>query len=270
MNFLIGSDPEIFIKDKDGKISSGIGLFKGTKENPIDIGKGCFVQEDNILVEFNIPPVTTFEDFLKTINYSKEYIKTVLAPLGKTLYYSSSEIVDEEVLSKDEAAKVFGCAPSYNIVNQCMTELDITTFSEEQLRLRSSGFHIHFGYDNPNDEMSDKIVLAFELNTTLFLLEQDNDKYNRRSLYGSIGDCRNKEYGVECRSLGGYFLKDDDALKLVWERIQATINFVKEDKYSTEQLIEMIKYCYDEDQLNINKVNKVLKSLNIIKTKELI
>ena len=52
----IGSDPEVFISFKN-KIVPSFDLIKGTKNAPRPLAKkGFFVQEDNVALEFNIPP----------------------------------------------------------------------------------------------------------------------------------------------------------------------------------------------------------------------
>ena len=234
--YLIGSDPEMFIKDKTGKIRSGIGIFNGTKDKPIDIGNGCAIQEDNILVEFNIPPTNNLSNFLDSISYSKEYIKTLLIPLDFELHYSSSERIEANIL-EDERTQIFGCSPSYNVVTQDMSVANFEFLTESERLIRSSGFHIHIGYENPTEEFSERLVLCFELFVTLSLLKLDNDKYNRRMLYGLVGDARMKPYGVECRSLGGYFLKDEKLLTLVWERTMKAIDFEENSFISTKKLI---------------------------------
>lgn len=261
--YLIGSDPEIFIVNEDNTLSSAIGIFKGTKENPIDIGKGCAVQEDNILVEFNIPPTDNLENFIESINYSKDYIETVLKPLNKKLLYSSSELITDDLLIENKS-KVFGCSPSYNVLKEETTSVEIESLSEEIKKIRSSGFHIHIGYDNPTNEHNDRLVLCFELFVTLFLLKHDNDKHNRRLIYGLIGDCRDKDYGVECRSLGGYFLKDDETLTLVWEQIQKALKFADNSKLTNDELKNYILYCLDDNNnVDLKKVDNILSHLKI-------
>lgn len=265
MKYLVGTDPEIFIKNNDDTISSAIGIFKGTKEKPISIGNKCFVQEDNILVEFNIPPVDNKEEFIDYINYSKDYIETILAPLNKKLHYSSSEIASEEVL-KDPNSKVFGCSSSFNVVTNCLSQIDIDSLPENIAKIRSSGFHIHIGYDNSTEEMNDRIVMCFELFVTLYLLKYDNDQYNRRALYGLIGDSRSKSYGVECRSLGGFFLKDDYLLGLVWDQIEKAMNFASESPLTNKELRTILLSCIKNNLIDNIKVQKVLNSLKKVES----
>ena len=68
-HYRVGADPELFLADKTGKkILSAIGKIGGTKENPIQVEKmhkGFCYQEDNVLVEYNIPPVCSPEQFIK-------------------------------------------------------------------------------------------------------------------------------------------------------------------------------------------------------------
>jgi len=263
--YLIGLDPEIFIKDENNKLDSAIGLFGGTKSDPIDIGKGCAIQEDNILVEFNTPPTDDYDTFLDNINYCKSYIETVLAGQGKELHYSSSEKVTEDLL-KDDKSREFGCAPSYNVVTEEVSEVNVESMHEDQYLTRSSGFHVHIGYENPTQEFNDRLVLCFELMVTLPLLEADIDNHNRRLLYGKLGDSREKEYGVECRSLGGSLLRNDDLIKQVWDGVHNAIKLAEESEYTEEELRSFILYCID-DQNNIKKesVNDVLQELKIKK-----
>ena len=61
----IGSDPETFLMDKAGKYISSVGLIGGSKDHPMSIGEGCFVQEDNVTVEFNTPPTANKQEFVK-------------------------------------------------------------------------------------------------------------------------------------------------------------------------------------------------------------
>lgn len=104
----IGSDLEMFITDHDDNLQSAIGVFGGTKKEPKYIGELCYIQEDNILVEANIPPVDNFEDFYKYISYIKSYINENHSEYK--LKYSSSEIAPLNLLL-NEKAREFGCEP---------------------------------------------------------------------------------------------------------------------------------------------------------------
>ena len=78
-NVTIGSDPELFIiNEKTGKVVSSIGIIPGIKGDPFvadDMPVGFGLETDNILAEFNIPPVRKKIDFLNALNYMKGYIR---------------------------------------------------------------------------------------------------------------------------------------------------------------------------------------------------
>lgn len=256
-NLTIGSDPEVFVKNNtNDQLASIIGVFKAGKNDPKDIGMGCFVQEDNILAEFNIPPCKSEKEFLDAINYAKSTIEVMIAPKGLDLHYSSSELATNDIL-KDDQAHVFGCAESYNTILQRPIEIDQNEIYG--IKMRSSGFHIHFGWDNPTDEERDRLSIFFELCVTLPLLLEDNDDYNRRKFYGKIGDVRDKEYGLECRSLGGYFLRNDDTIKDIYQRSLKAVEMAKNSEITNEDLIEDVSMYIDpESDLDLEKVNQLL------------
>src|SRR5215216_2291715 len=98
MKFLsIGSDPEVFIADDDGIVRSVIGKLGGSKRYPRDLGDGYFVQEDNVLAEYNIPPVGSMESFVEAINKGKKLIKDTL-PRGFNVVVKTSHLMDESEL----------------------------------------------------------------------------------------------------------------------------------------------------------------------------
>lgn len=122
-NITIGADPELFIiNEKTGKVVSSIGLIPGEKGNPWvseDMPKGFGIEIDNILAEFNIPPVTSCESFVNALNYMKDYINAYVKKVNPNygIKCSAYEVVDEDQLQSEEA-RAFGCSPDYN----CYTE----------------------------------------------------------------------------------------------------------------------------------------------------
>lgn len=117
--FTIGADPELFIiNEKTGKVVSSIGLIPGIKGEPYvadDMPKGFGLETDNILAEFNIPPVETCEGFINALNYMKNYIKDFVKKINPDygIKCSAYEIVDKDQLQSTEANE-FGCSPDYN------------------------------------------------------------------------------------------------------------------------------------------------------------
>lgn len=112
-NITIGADPELFIiNEKTGKVISSIGLIPGEKGNPYvgeDMPEGFGLETDNILAEFNIPPVKNKIDFLNVINYMKNYINDFVKKINPDygIKCSAYEIVDANQL-KSKEARLFG------------------------------------------------------------------------------------------------------------------------------------------------------------------
>lgn len=253
-NVTIGTDAEVFLKYEDTVISA-IGVIGGTKKDPNPIGRDCFIQEDNILAEFNIPPVTTREEFIDYINYCKDWIE-VNHPEFK-LHFSSSEMIEDFILM-DDKAKEFGCEPDsvvdYSDITDDMSKDEWEKFNIERTRSRkrTSGFHIHIGYSNPTRETSRELVKLFEKHVTLPLVLQDNDVHNRRDMYGRSGSYRIKDYGVECRSLGGYFIANSDTIGDVWDRVQLVIS-----KFNQGERVSSSEFAQIKELINTKQINKI-------------
>lgn len=139
-NVTIGADPELFlINSKTGDVVSSIGIIPGEKGNAYrseDMPEGYGLEVDNILAEFNIPPVNQKEDFIETINYMKNYIKKFIKAKNPDLdiLCKASMMVNEDQLQSDEA-KLFGCSVDYNAYTQAPNPKP----KGEQTNLRSAG-----------------------------------------------------------------------------------------------------------------------------------
>ena len=114
-NIKIGADPEVFIKDKDNKIVPAFLLVNGTKDYPTPISEeGHAIQSDNVMLEYNIPPCSTKEEFIKANNFVLNYCReTICEPNGYTLSIEASSHVGEEYLVNPQATEM-GCLADYN------------------------------------------------------------------------------------------------------------------------------------------------------------
>jgi len=150
MTTSLGSDPEFFITDKQGRLKSIIGLLGGTKEEPrwIDDFGEFKVQEDNVAAEYNIPASFTREQFIEHILWPQ----TVIAKLIGTDKYKVSNLAsasfpEEELL--DPKALEFGCDPDYNAWTGQINDKPECT----DLTFRTAGGHVHIGLEDktPNN-----------------------------------------------------------------------------------------------------------------------
>lgn len=220
-HFTIGADPEMFIiNEKTRAVVSAIGLIPGEKGNPWrdpSWGPGFGIEIDNILVEYNIPPVDTKEDFIEVVNFMKDYIDRYLKRINPELgiMCASSMIVDKDQLD-NPIAQLFGCCPDFN----CYTGAPNPRPRGEKTNLRSAGFHVHYGYEHPSIDQSVEMVKYFDIFLGLMSLLFDTDR-KRRSLYGKAGCYRLTSYGVEYRTLSSRMGDDDTTLGLIYDGVVA-------------------------------------------------
>jgi hypothetical protein len=241
-NVKIGADPEMFLFDiKENKYISVEGLIGGTKESPIIIShEGYCLQEDNVMVEFNIPPAHTKAEFVNSIQYMISYINTIL-PSNLITKIEPAAYFDWEQLLTDQSM-TFGCSPDLN----AWTNIENEKPMGESTNLRTCGGHIHIGYDSPNAYTSLEIIKAldFFLGVPLSVLEPAND---RKVLYGNFGACRLKKYGVEYRTPSNYWLTSSNMIEFVFEQVQKAIQYVNNSA--------VIDYFYEEIYESITNNN---------------
>lgn len=219
----IGADPELFIiNEKTKKVVSAVGKIPGEKGNPYkadDMPAGFGLETDNILAEFNIPPVTDEASFVNNIEYMKDYIDKFVKNINPDygILCAASKTVDRNQLQSPQA-KLFGCEADYN----AYTEAANPKPEGAKTNLRSAGFHIHIGYENPNIDSSVELVKYLDLYLGVPSVIYDKDK-RRRSLYGKAGCFRLTSYGVEYRVLSSAMMKDVETLQFVYRQINKAL-----------------------------------------------
>lgn len=222
-NVKLGSDPELFIiNSKTNEVVSSIGLIPGEKGKPWTEGlpEGYGLEIDNILAEFNIPPCSTKEEWIHHMNFMKDFIRDFVKKVNQDydLMHKASAHVDPKILN-NPIAQLFGCSVSYN----AYTESPNPRPEGDKTNIRSAGVHLHVSYDDPNIFESILLVKYFDVYMGIpsVVIDPDTD---RRSLYGKAGDFRGCVYGVEYRSLSGFFLKDDKTLGFMWDQAMKAID----------------------------------------------
>src|SRR5882672_7870392 len=178
----IGCDPELFLRNTENKFISSIKKFGGSKTRPAPIGENCYVQEDNVAVEFNIPPSKTLEEFSKSIEYSLKQIAFKAETMNLSLAIVPAAHFDNDQL-REPKAKVFGCDPDFN----AWTKKKNDSPKCDDPSLRSAGGHIHVGCirwlnENPIVKPHD-IARVMDVFLGIPSVILDHDK-TRRKLYG--------------------------------------------------------------------------------------
>ena len=258
-NIKLGADPELFL-EKGGQVVSAEGLVGGTKKSPRMISEeGHAVQEDNIMVEFNIPAASTVKDFKAGIKFVLDYLEVFADVHGCTLSKKASARVDKAYLRTPQA-KEFGCDPDYNVHT-----LQLNPKISANTNLRTCGGHIHVGYDNPDRATSQNIVRAMDMVLGLESLQLDKDD-ERRKMYGNAGSFRFKEYGVEYRTLSNFWIMSEDLMEWAFNKTMEAIQMV-----TSGQIDAMYEEFGEVTQHAIDTNNKVLaeKVLKKIKEKQL-
>ncbi len=217
-SYVAGADPELMVHSPAGQLISAIPLIPGTKQEPTKVKCGA-IQHDNVMAEFNVDPAATSEEFEhNTREVLRELVKFV-AP-NRLLVQASAEYPTEAL--ENEEAQVFGCDPDFDSWTLMMNEFDTTKGLQ---RFRSAGGHFHVGYKDSTKEMlSDpygkvEVVKMLDIFQGIpsIILDPDPTAPKRRSLYGKAGAHRPKDYGVEYRALGNFWVRSPAILQLMYE-----------------------------------------------------
>ena len=192
-NVMRGADPELFLMDMQGNPVTSIGKIGGTKMEPRDIGGGYAVQEDNVSVEFNIPPAGSRDVFVAEIHHVLAYLEEYAKQMNLQLNIQPTAEFSEEQLSHPQAQEL-GCEPDF-----CAWTLKENPRPTVPKLLRSSGWHLHLSWKNPKMHERIAVIRAHDLFCGTASLLHDNNTL-RRSIYGKAGAFRSKHYGVEWRT----------------------------------------------------------------------
>lgn len=239
-----GADPELFLfAPNQNKYISSVGLIGGSKANPRPIDdEGNAVQEDNVTVEFNIPPCTTSVDFIKHINKNKDWISKYAANFGYEISITPSAVFDDDELV-ERASRTFGCDPDYNAWKNGEQNPRPTASNPN---LRSCGGHIHIALEKSDNIL--EIVKAMDLFVGCLMLKFDTD-VDRRQLYGRAGAFRKKPYGVEYRTASNAWIANDDRIQWVWDQTDKAVEFVRNGGSFTEHQGQIIQDCINNNDL---------------------
>lgn len=212
----LGSDPEVFLIDEKGLHISAIGFINADKWHPMQVPnmqEGFTLQEDNVALEYGVPPAATAQEFAANIKAvmekSREYFPN-------TLNFSkvSCTVFDKSQL-QDPRSHVFGCEPDFN----AWTMKTNPSPRPGNKFLRSAGGHVHI------ETQADKVavVRAFDLFAVVPSILMDDGEL-RREMYGKAGAFRPKSYGVECRSLSNFWIFEDRLCEWVWKSTETALN----------------------------------------------
>lgn len=210
--FTIGHDGEVFLKGSNGNYVSAIGKIGGSKKDPLPIPhlpKGYALQEDNVAVEFNIPPAISSADFVSSISAALGEIKRRAFDMKLSVAINASAEFPMEELGCPEAW-MMGCDPDYDAWSGKMNPPPEVGHST----LRSCGGHVHIG--NIRDMPPFLLARACDVFLGVPLSIYDMD-VRRQKLYGRPGAFRATPYGMEYRTLSNFWLASPQLISYVFK-----------------------------------------------------
>lgn len=221
--FLIGTDPEMFVRTSSGIITSVAGKLGCSKENKIDLAKDVRLQEDNVLAEFDINPQQGFEAFNDNVQRGIDLTNEVLKKqdMEAALGVSSHIFSKEELESFHPSAFVFGCTPDFN----AFTGQKNASPTSENKGLRTAGGHVHIGVTGSLDvnkkvQMMLGVLCDYFLSLPAVLMDGDA---RRKELYGKASAIRYKPYGIEYRSLSNFWIGKKEDRQFVYDQVDKVV-----------------------------------------------
>ena len=215
MKILIGADPEIFVRNNEGKLISAHKMIPGTKKEPHKVDKGA-VQVDGMALEFNIEAADTAEVFRTNVTHVMSQMRSMIE--HEFAIIPVAHFGTDYMKTQPEEALELGCDPDFN-----------AWIGEENPRpngdrdFRTAAGHVHIGWKDPslclsgNGDMFDAARMARQMDFFLGLpsIFFDSDTV-RRELYGKAGAFRPKPYGMEYRVLSNAWLTSASLIEWVF------------------------------------------------------
>lgn len=258
MKFLIGCDPELFVR-KDGKFVSAYGMVKGDKKNPLPVRNGA-VQVDGMALEFNINPASTEDEFLFNVSDVLNSLR-LMVPEYEVVATPVADFDIEHIKQQPAEALELGCDPDYNAWTQMANEKP-----DGERPFRTASGHIHVGWTDGADSQSGSHqamcnAAAKQLDFFLGLpsLRYDTDT-RRRSMYGKAGCLRYKPYGMEYRTLSNVWLTSEKLIKWVYSNAQLAMKEMMAGNYLPEKYGDIQELINNSD---VKESNAIIKSANI-------
>lgn len=258
MEFLIGADPELFVRKGRYKVSAH-DLLPGTKKDPVPVPGGA-IQVDGTAAEFNIDPAKNLEEFKGNISLVVKELDERLKAIDPNY---SLEAKPSRIYSTKRwesipgSAKELGCDPDFNAYTGGMNPRPLPPIDG----LRSGGGHVHVGWTKGADltdptHILDCRMVIKAMDFILLPLSRywDRDK-KRRQIYGNPGAFRPKSYGVEYRTLSNAWVMDEKlqeivyrgtglALRLLEESEEVTASLMRSNRYDTGRYQGPLEYLY--------------------------
>ncbi len=223
----LGADPEVFLWGDDGELTIGCGKIGGTKNKPAPLpSDGYFIQEDNVMAEFNVPPsVVDGPDgcygFGRVMARGVRDVNEYCAERGLTPAWGTSrhEFPLEVLEAGGRKALEFGCSPDFDAYNNGAAAPKVDP--KEIGCVRYAGGHLHVGHDI---KLPPFVIASFmDATVGLEALINGDRQGDRREHYGAPGRFRPTNYGIEYRVMSNFWVHQPDIAEVSGERHVETV-----------------------------------------------
>lgn len=260
--FMIGCDPELMIVDTKDKLKSCIPLIDGSKHDPQAVTKGAILS-DNVNFEFNVEPARNKAEFVDNIKaVLLDSVKIISKKKMKFVVRASADFPAAEL--KDPRAQEFGCEPDFDAWTVSQNFIEDSAASKS---FRSAGGHIHIGSGKGSEfvlEHEGRIRMIRCMDALVgipsIIMDKDTTSAARRELYGKAGCHRPKEYGVEYRALGNFWVQSPFLTELIYDMTAVAVDFCAKGK--DEALIKAIGSDVIVNTINKSNVKMAIEIYN--------
>lgn len=216
----LGTDPEIFVVDKDGVVVPAYTFLPAKDKSRDNLFWDGFQAEFTMKSPHSCMAYCT-DEVQKRLQTLWDIVK------GKGWKLTTKSVVDvpfEMLQSATDEQVALGCAPSNNVYKS-ITRVDVG--DPRVLPIRFAGAHLHFGMQNPKVPIDESILhravktMDFIVGVMSVSLLQGLEDPRRRMFYGRPGEYRLPKYGLEYRTLSSTILIHPVVWHLCFEMARA-------------------------------------------------
>ncbi len=207
---MIGTDPEWFVQEKSSVVAI-CGKIGGTKNEPLTFGDsenpGFKYHEDNVCIELAVPPEPDEYTATETLYHGLKLLDSKLKENGLRRATGDARLFPASQLTHKNA-KTFGCDPDYDAYTggfDTRAGIDLAALGG----WRFAGGHIHLGGQFNCPPFVVALLADLCIGTRYVASEPMTE---RRKYYGQPGIFRPKPYGVEYRTLGNRWTRNQDTV----------------------------------------------------------
>jgi hypothetical protein len=232
VKFRCGADPEVLLQDKNGSPVSVIGYINADKWNPMqipDMEPGYTLQEDNVSLEYGIPPAASANAFVESI---QRVMAKSLEYIPELSFSKLSCVIYPEEQMRHPLAHIFGCEPDFNAWTGKVNEKP----EPPHPLMRAAGGHIHV----ETTRVAEELARAMDLYLGVPSVIMDQGYLRKTTGYGNCGAYRKKSYGVEYRTLSNFWIFDEKLIRWVWRNTERSINSTTDVLAEQDMILEAI------------------------------